>query len=78
MVWLGGPRRRPSSRARPSGIFLNDPPPGYHPPRNKEPLKQRQREARENFILMRVATVVLVLVAVVFLVGMIVMVATHG
>jgi hypothetical protein len=76
MVWLGGPRRRPSSRARPAGIYLHDAPPGYHRPRDKEPLKQRRREARENYLLMRVATVVLALVVVAFVVMMIVMVAT--
>lgn len=77
MVWLGGPRRRPGSRARPAGIYLNEPPPGYHPPRSKEPLKQRQREARESYVLMRVVTVVLALVVVAFAVLMIVMVATR-
>lgn len=78
MVWLGGPRRRPSSRARPAGIYLHDAPPGYHPPRDKESQKQRQREARENYLLMRVATVVLALVVVAFVVIMIVMVATRS
>jgi hypothetical protein len=60
MVWLGGPRGR-GSRSR--GIVLHDPPPGYSPPRPRIPLKERQREAREDFVLMRVATVVLVLAA---------------
>jgi hypothetical protein len=78
MVWLGGPRRRPSSRARPAGIYLHDAPPGYHPPRPRESRRQRRREARENWILMRVATVVLALVVVAFAVIMIVMVATRA
>ena len=67
MVWLGGPRR--GGRSRP--IVLHDPPPGYHPPRPRIPLKERQREARQDWVLMRVATVVLVLagaaIAVIYL-----------
>ncbi len=59
MVWLGGPRR--GGRGRP--IMLHDPPPGYHPPRRRIPWPERQREARQDWILMRVATVVLILVA---------------
>jgi hypothetical protein len=41
MVYLGGPigpRRR-------RGIYLHDPPPGYHPPRPRLPLKDRQQQA---------------------------------
>jgi hypothetical protein len=60
MVWLSGPRRR---TGRTKAIVLHDPPPGYHPPRPRIPLKDQQRNARENWILMRVATVVLILVA---------------
>jgi hypothetical protein len=59
MVWLGGPRRG-FGRGRP--IVLHDPPPGYHRPRPRIPLKDQQRMARQDWVLMRVATVVLVLV----------------
>ena len=80
MVWLGGPRGRgwrPGyTRAR--GIYLHDPPPGYHPPRPEIPLKERQRQARHDWILMRVATVVLILAAAAFMVIMIMIIATHS
>ena len=79
MVWLGGPRGwRPGLRGRPRGIYLHDPPPGYRPPRPEIPLKDRQRQARQDWVLMRVATVVLILVAVAFMVIMVVIIATHG
>ena len=55
MVYLGGPIS-PRRRTR---IYLHDPPPGYHPPRPRLPLKDRQRQARQERVLMR-ATVVLV------------------
>jgi hypothetical protein len=48
---------------RPEWIVLHDPPPGYRPPRPRIPLKDRQRQAREDWVLMRVAIVVLVLAA---------------
>jgi hypothetical protein len=38
MVWIGGPRRR-------RGLYLHDPPPGYHPPRPRMPLKDRQTDS---------------------------------
>jgi hypothetical protein len=77
MVWLGGPRgRRGSTRNR--GIYLHDPPPGYHPPRPEIPLKDRRRQAREDWVLMRVVTVVLILVAVAFVVIMFLIIATHS
>jgi len=79
MVWLGGPRGwRLGRRARPSGIYLHDPPPGYHPPRPEIPLKDRQRQARQDWVLMRVATVVLILGAVTFMVIMVVIIATRS
>ena len=79
MVWLGGPRGwRLGRRARPSGIYLHDPPPGYHPPRPEIPLKERQRQARQDWVLMRVATVVLILVAAAFMVIMVVIIATRS
>jgi hypothetical protein len=78
MVWLGGPRGRRPGRARPRGIYLHDPPPGYHPPRPEIPLQDRQRQARQDWVLMRVATVVLRLVAAAFMVIMFLIIATHS
>ena len=74
MVWLGGPRGR-GGRTKP--IVLHDPPPGYRPPRLRIPLKERQREAREDWVLMRVTTIVLVLAAAAFMVIIFVIIATH-
>jgi hypothetical protein len=75
MVWIGGPRRR--TGRGPRGIYLHDPPPGYRPPRFRLPLKDRQRMAREDWVLMRVATVVLALAAAAFMVIILVIIATH-
>jgi hypothetical protein len=72
MVWLGGPGR---GGARRRGIVLHDPPPGYHPP--SLPRKFVQQQLRSDYILMRVATVVLALLAVAFLVIICVMIATY-
>jgi hypothetical protein len=77
MVWLGGPRRRRGS-TRFRGIYLHDAPPGYRPHRPEVPLKDRQRQAREDWVLMRVTTVVLILAALAFLVIMLVIIATHS
>ena len=77
MVWLSGPRGWRPGR-RPRGIYLHDPPPDYHPPRPGIPLKDRQRQARQEWILMRVATVVLILGAVTFMVIMVVIIATRS
>jgi hypothetical protein len=74
MVWLGGPRRRPGNTRGP-GVYLHDPPPGYSPP--QMPLKDRQRMARQDWILMRVSTVVLVLAAAAFMVIIVVIIATR-
>jgi hypothetical protein len=74
MVWLGGPR---GGRGRTKPIVLHDPPPGYRPPRPRIPLKVRQREAREDWVLMRVTTVVLVLAAAGLMVMLLVIIATH-
>jgi hypothetical protein len=52
--------------------------PGYQPLKARESLKDRQREAREDWVLMRVATVVLTLVVVAFVVIMLVIIATHS
>ena len=78
MVWLGGPRRPSPWSRRPWGIYMHDPPPVYQPPKASESLKDRRREAREAWILMRVATVVLALVVVTFVVIMLVIIATHS
>jgi hypothetical protein len=74
MVYLGGPigpRRR-------RGIYLHDPPPGYHPPRPRLSPKDQQRQARQEWVLMRVATVVLVLTAAAVLVMISLIIATHS
>ena len=78
MVWIGGPRGWSRVRGRPRGIYLHDPHPGYHPPRPEIPLKDRQRQARQDWILMRVATMVLILAAVAFMVIMTMIIATHS
>jgi hypothetical protein len=78
MVWLGGPRGGRPGNTRPRGIYLHDPPPGYHPPRPESPLKDRQRQARQDWVLMRVATVVLIIVAVAFMVIMLLIIATQS
>jgi hypothetical protein len=75
MVWLGGPRRgRGTGGAR--GIFLHDPPPDYHQPRMSS--KDRQRLLRDDWILMRVTTVVLVLAATAFMVIIAVIIVTYS
>jgi hypothetical protein len=75
MVYLGGPRRR--GVVGPKGIYLHDPPPGYRPPRLQIPLRQRQRKAREDYVLMRVVTVVVILLAVALVVIFALMMALH-
>jgi hypothetical protein len=75
MVYLGGPRRRGGIRGR--GIYLHDPPPGYHPPRPRMSLPERQRKARQDLILERVVTVVLILAGGAFFVMMLIIIATH-
>jgi hypothetical protein len=74
MVWLGGPRGR---GGRTKGIVLHDPPPGYRPPRSRIPLKDRQRKALQDWVLMRVATVVLVLAAAAIAVIFVLMIAGY-
>lgn len=76
MVYLGGPRRRRGTQGR--GLYLHDPPPGYRPPRLRIPMKERQRKARQDWILMRVTTVVLVLTAIAVLVIISLMIATYS
>lgn len=76
MVWLGGPRSRRGVRGR--GIYLHDPPPGYHPPGTRMPLRDRQRQARQEWVLMRVTTLVLVLAAAAFMVIIFLIIATYS
>jgi len=73
MVYLGGP----AGPRRRRGIYLHDPPPGYHPPRPRLPLKDRQRQARQERVLIRVTTVILVPTAAV-LVIISPIIATHS
>jgi len=77
MVYLGGPRKRRGG-AGPKGIYLHDPPPGYHPPRPRIPLRDRQRMARRDWELMRVITVVLILLVIALAVMFSIVIATHG
>ena len=77
MVYLGGPRRR-SRAGRASGIYLHDPPPGYHPPRPRIPVQDQRRKLRQDYVLMRVVTVVLILTATAFLAMMLFFIATHS
>jgi hypothetical protein len=71
MVYLGGPRRGRR------GIYLHDPPPGYHRPRLDIPFKERKRKARRDFVLMRVTTIVLAVTAVAFIVLLLLVMALH-
>jgi hypothetical protein len=77
MVYLGGPRRRGGGFGRRT-IYLHDPPPGYRPPRLRMPLKNQQRKARQDWVLMRVITVVLVLTAAAFMVIIFMIIATYS
>lgn len=71
MVYLNGPSRGVSR------VRLHDPPPGYRPPRSRLPLKERRRTARRDYILMRVASVVLVLTAGAFVVIMLMIIVMN-
>jgi hypothetical protein len=77
MVWLGGPRRRNGARGLGGGLFLNDPPPGYRPPRRRMPLKDRQRIARQDWILGHVLAVILIISAATVIVIICLIIATH-
>ena len=74
MIWVGGPRRG-GGRTKP--IVLHDPPPGYRPSKPRMPLKDQQRKARQDWVLMRVTTVVLILTAVAFMVIIFLMIAGY-
>jgi hypothetical protein len=71
MVFLNGPSRG-AYRAR-----LHDAPPGYRPPRRRLPEKERLRKARQDWVLMRVSTIVLIGLVVALLVVFLVLIATH-
>ena len=43
--------------------MLHDPSPGYRPPRPRIPLQDRQRKAREDWVLMHVTAVILILLS---------------
>ncbi len=68
-----GPRWRGAFRPR-----LHNPPPGYRPPRPRIPLEERQRQARQNYILMRAATVILVPTAIALVVIIFLIIAAHS
>jgi hypothetical protein len=72
MVWLGGPLRGGPKR---KGIVLRDPPPGYRPP--EPPRKLVRQQLRSDYILLRIGTVILVLLAAAFLVIICVFIAIH-
>jgi hypothetical protein len=77
MVYLGGPRGFWSRRGLADPLYLHDPPAGYSPPKSKIPLKERRRNAIQNLILLRVATVTLALLLIAFLVLILVVIATY-
>jgi hypothetical protein len=52
--------------------------PGYRPPRLRIPLRERQREARQEWILMRVTSIILILTALAVLVIISLMIATQS
>lgn len=74
MVYLGGPRGR---RRRRAALYLHDPPPGYRPPRQHLSAKEQQRNLRTDWILLRVATVVMVPVVMALVVIIALMIASH-
>jgi hypothetical protein len=76
MVWIGGPRR-PLRAGGAKPLILHDPPPGYRPPRRRTPLKDRQRIARQDWILEHVLAVILILAAAAVLVIILMMIAMH-
>ena len=73
MVYLGGPRRR-RGRAG-TGIYLHDPPPGYHPPRRRGISPQ---QLRRDAVLLRILIVVLVAIVVALITLFSVFIALHG
>ena len=75
MVWIGGPRGRGGGRTKP--LMLHDPPPGYRPPRRRIPLQERQRIARQDWILEHILAVILILSAGAVMVIFFLIIATH-
>jgi hypothetical protein len=73
VVYLGGPHRRRGRAGR--GIYLHDPPPGYHPPRQRRISPEQLRRDR---VLLHVLTVVLVLIVVALVALFCVFVALDG
>ena len=79
MVWIGGPRRDPGDhlgRGR-RGLYLHDPPPGYHPPHPKMSPKDRQRLARRDWILEHVLAVILIPAVIVVAAIIVLMIAGY-
>ena len=79
MVWIGGPRRDPGDRLGRGrrGLYLHDPPPGYRPHRPRMTLKDRQRIARQDWILEHVLAVILIISAAAVIVIICLIIATH-
>ena len=79
MVWIGGPRRDPGDRLGRGrrGLYLHDPPPGYHPPQPRMSLKDRQRKARQDWILEHILAVILIPLAVAVAVIIVLMIAGY-
>ena len=79
MVWIGGPRRDQADRLGRGrrGLYLHDPPPGYRPPPSRMTVKDRQRIARQEWILEHVLAVILILSATAFMVIICLIIATH-
>jgi hypothetical protein len=79
MVWIGGPRRDPGDRLGRGrrGLYLHDPPPGYHPPQPRMSLKDRQRKARLDWILEHILAVILIPLAVAVAVIIVLMIAGY-
>jgi hypothetical protein len=79
VVWIGGPRRDPEDRLGRGrrGLYLHDPPPGYHPPQPRMPLQDQQRIARQDWILEHVLAVILILSAAATTLIICLIIATH-
>jgi hypothetical protein len=76
MVWIGGPPRG-LRRGGVKPLVLHDPPPGYRPPRPRMPLKERQRKARQDWVLEHILAVVLIPSAVAVAVIIVLMIAGY-
>ena len=76
MVWIGGPRR-PLRADGAKPLVLHDPPPGYHPPGPRMSLKERQRKARQDWVLEHILAVILISSAVAVAVIIVLMIAGY-